>query len=225
MQTFDQPDDTYRFDDAETFSYRGREFRVRLPYDEHADPPWAQSDGHGPVSGWEPYRHNESGKSPGQVVLCRDRHHARFYDMRAAVQLARKEHWGWGRPDDPDSSAAWKAQGKTPGQIAAEAARRDFEFLRRWCDNVWHYIGVQVQLLGSLITQMDGERHETSIWGIEDDDPRYVSQTVFELADELLHEERTFDQRWAPCPHCNGSGKVARPQPVPLPLEAAGDPS
>ena len=114
---------------------QGYSVRVRVDYDEDIGPPWKWSDGHGPVSDW---RSKES-KAPGERILSEDRGSARFYDFAEAVKLARKDGWG--------------GEGATAGERAAHAAERDFEYLRGWCTDQWHYIvvGVEVSRNGAVL--------------------------------------------------------------------------
>lgn len=55
----------------------------------------------------------------------------------------------------------------------AFAAKRDYERLKAWCDDKWHYVGV-------IVTDSDGNRE--SLWGLESDNESYL----LELANELL---------------------------------------
>jgi hypothetical protein len=57
--------------------------------------------------------------------------------------------------------------GFTNGTDAAEAVRRDFEYLRRWCADQWHYCGIIV----TRVCVCCGGKGEFShsLWGIEDD--------------------------------------------------------
>jgi hypothetical protein len=117
---------------------QGYSVRVKVEYDEHADAPWDMSDGCGPVSDWR----SKASKAPGERVLAEDHGRARFYDFAAAVKLARKD--GWGAEGDA---------GMKPGEKAAHAAEKDFEFLRGWCTDQWHYVvvGVEVSRNGAVL--------------------------------------------------------------------------
>jgi hypothetical protein len=60
----------------------------------------------------------------------------------------------------------------------------DYEFLRRWCNGDWCYIGVVVTLLDHEGEDVD----DRSIWGVESDSHDYLTDTAHELADELARE-------------------------------------
>ncbi|MDP5500313.1 hypothetical protein P3775_18370 [Pseudomonas aeruginosa] len=77
----------------------------------------------------------------------------------------------------------------TAGEIAAEAARRDFEFLRGWCADQWRYVGVVVTLLDP-----QGEKTEVSdsLWGVETLHD-FHHETARQLADELA---QGYGVRW-----------------------------
>ena len=70
----------------------------------------------------------------------------------------------------------------TARQYAAAAALADFDRLRRWCDNQWHYVGVIVESLDADEDVIDS----ASIWGIESDADDYLDEVAQDLAAELL---------------------------------------
>jgi len=83
----------------------------------------------------------------------------------------------------------------------------DFDFLREWCEDRWHYVGVVVTL---LLEDEDGElqpceEYVDALWGIEfwDYDSSkngYVEETAKELAGEVAHrylKEQAERQAWA----------------------------
>lgn len=145
--------------------HNGRSFMVHLEHDESHGSPWTEEDGHGPVSNW---RSRES-KRPWERILCEDRRSVRFYDMREATKIARRD---WIDATKPK-----------PGQRAAEAAESDFQRLRAWCNDQWHYVGVVVR----PICPCCGEPIDSaaqSLWGIESDAGDYLEEVARELADQ-----------------------------------------
>lgn len=70
----------------------------------------------------------------------------------------------------------------TARQYAAAAALADFDRLRRWCDNQWHYVGVIVESLDEDEDVIDS----ASLWGIESDAGDYLDEVAQDLAAELL---------------------------------------
>lgn len=166
---------TYLYD-GETFERGGRTFKVTFPYDDSGEAPWERAEGHGPVSDWT--RRN---KVPGERVLSRDRGLKRFYDYAEAIKIAKRDGWGLG---EQELNALHSKLGKEPTrkQIAACAVEKDYEYLRRWCDNQWWYVGVVVELLDA---DGNGTGETESVWGIESDAYAYLAETANELADQI----------------------------------------
>ena len=152
---------------TEEITRDGLTFRVSHHHDDHSGEPWKEHDGHGPVTGWE-YRD----KRPGELILNEDRGTKRFYDYAEACRIARRDGW---------NAAPYHIEAETPRQQAARAALADFERLRAWCNDEWHWCGVVVTLLDD-----DGEEVDsTSLWGIDSDDDTYRADVANELAREL----------------------------------------
>ena len=168
---------------TETLTQHGKTYRVQWFYDYDMGAPWEEHDGHGIVSDW-----TRRDKHPGELVLNEDRGSRRFYDFAATVKKARAEGWNTAPYD-------WK----TKGEQAAAAALTDFENLRRWCANDWHWCGIVVSLL-------DDEGEETgidaSLWGIEDDgfcSDGYHATVVQDLIGECEYQE---NRTTYPVTHC-----------------------
>lgn len=160
--------DSYR---TETRESGTMSFRIEWVYDSECDVPWLREDGHGPVSDW-----TSDPKAPGQMVLCSDRRMYRYYDFAEAVKLARRDGWDT------------KPYGtRKPGERAHDAAMADYNYLRQWCDQQWHYCGIVVTLLDA-----DGEPDvNASLWGIEDGLPsmsEYHEEVIGELINECLSQ-------------------------------------
>lgn len=164
---------------SKTLELNGLSFRVEHKHDESTDAPWDMADGHGPVSDWRLL----DTKRAGERVLCKDRgQRARFYDYEEAMKIAKRD--GWGLSDEEKAKLASKlGREPTKGEIAARAVEKDFEFLRAWCNDEWHYIGVVVTLL-----DIDGdpiEEQSASLWGIESNAGAYLDEVAKELAEEI----------------------------------------
>lgn len=156
----------------------GLQFEVSMEFDSESESeaPWDSECGHGVVSDW-----TARDKRPGERVLCRERGRCRFYDVQATIAIAREDGWGI----DPERKAKWEAfQGRplTAGQIAAAAVEHDFQWLRGWANNEWHYMGV-------IVTVLDIEGKPThlseSVWGIESNDDQHLADIIAELKAEL----------------------------------------
>jgi hypothetical protein len=117
---------------TETATHQGRTITVKWYHDPDYGPPWQEEDGHGPVSEWV---HRD--KRPGERTLCADRSSKRFYDFQAAIALAKRD--GWDAPP---------YQTGTPGEQAVRAVEADFDWLRRWCQDDWHWVGHVVTIAG-----------------------------------------------------------------------------
>lgn len=146
----------------------GRTYRVDFYYDSDAEAPWDFCDGHGPVSDW-----TTRDKQPGELVLCTDRNMKRYYHFQLAMQEARA---GWGF--------------KT-GEEAQRAVMRDYEYLRKWCNDIWYYIGIKV----TALTENDGaveDGPDASVWGIESEgayDTYKEAQAYYEeVINDLIYE-------------------------------------
>lgn len=151
-----------------TENYRGFTIRVDWFYDSDTEAPWEHEDGHGEVSDWKPYYRGESSKAPGERVLHADRGSARFYDWQGAIAKAKSENWGLSE-EDTAALAAKLGRQPTKGDIAAEAVRRDFEYLRRWCNDDWFWCGYVVTVEG--LPELD----DRSLWGIDSDSIKYFT--------------------------------------------------
>ena len=152
---------------TETREAHGHAWTVEWVADTNMGAPWKEHDGHGPVTDWE-----SRGKRPGEMVLNSDRGYKRFYNFAEAVKMARAE--GWNTPP-----YSWPSRGAQ----AAAAAMADFERLRDWCNDGWHWCGVVVKLLDA-----DGEETgiDSSVWGIKSDGGDYFDEVIEELMTDCL---------------------------------------
>lgn len=143
-------------------------FRVEYHYDEFNGKPWEESDGHGPVSDWE-----RRDKKPGELILSKDHGSKLFYDFQEACRIALRD--GWGCPP-------YDVEGETNRQKAARAARADFEYLRGWCHDEWHWAGIVVKMLDD-----EGEEtgEEESVWGYASCDGAFMRSEAENTADSL----------------------------------------
>ena len=164
--------DAYKTD---TIEQHGKTYRIEWVFDYDMGPPWQAHDGHGEVSEW-----TRRGKKPGELVLCEDRGSRRFYDFAGSVGKAKSEGWN-------TAPYVWKSK----GEQAAEAARADYEFLRRWCANDWHWCGI-------VVTLLDDEGEDTgisaSLWGVEDEgycSRGYHATVIQDLIGECEYQENS----------------------------------
>lgn len=139
--------------------------------DEFADSPWDNCDGHGPVTDW-----TLRTKKPGERVLSSDRHHKRYYDFEEASKIALRD--GWGSADSLETD--------TPKEKARKAVESDYAYLKAWCDDKWHYVGVVV-----TVSKAGIELATESLWGIESNADSYLVEAANELIGEALTSAKT----------------------------------
>lgn len=203
----------------------GYVFKVFLVDDCDNGEPWNNCDGHGPVSNW-----TTRDKHPGEWVISSDHGTKRYYDAAEANRIAKRD--GWGLNDEAMAELTkrvnlvrTKVPGAQPGyhrvvleflpgdqwreptkgEIRAEAVRRDYEFLRGWCQDQWHYIGVCVMYLGKAEDDPDTDvrldySESKDLWGIESCSDDYIEEVAHEHIDEFLAElaaEREAEAREA----------------------------
>lgn len=162
------------------FTHGGREFIASLYADDTRETPWEHSEGHGPVRYDTARSKHEGERVMGDVDRggC-----AWLYDVQAAIALAHKDGWGVG---DDEIAALTKKHGRAPtrGEIVARAVEKDFDFLRGWCNDDWHYCGVAVQALDADGKPM-GDEFEHALWGIESNAGDYLKEVAAELAGQV----------------------------------------
>ena len=154
----------------------GETFRVALTADDYADPPWDNSDCHGPVRALR----RMDDKNPGERPLTdlRDSRGTPYvYDWQAAMKQALRD--GWGAPDG-------RRPGETAGAYAARAVEADFQYLRRWCCNDWTYICIEV-------TDRHGESTFLGCVDYEGDgrNDAHIGECVANMARDLRHDRIT----------------------------------
>jgi hypothetical protein len=164
----------------ETFTHNGRRFEMAIFTDDTSDPPWKRSDGHGPCR-WISDRER---MEPGETVLWDTRDGRYVYNRGAAIVQAARESWGL---CDKKMVRLVSRLGKKPtrAQIRYAAVLADMEFLRGWCADDWHYVGVGVRILDPHGDPI-GEDYDNAIWGIESSAGEYLQETAAELAGEIL---------------------------------------
>jgi hypothetical protein len=149
---------------TDTIEKHGKTYRIEWFFDADHGAPWQECDGHGFVTEFE-----RRSKRPGELILCDSRGSKRFYDFQASIERAKAEGWNTAPYDWP-----------TKGAQAHAAVMADYEYLRRWCNDQWHYCGI-------VVTLMDDDEEtdiSDSLWGIEDDGDSDGYHT--EVIDELI---------------------------------------
>ncbi|AOZ05924.1 TPA: hypothetical protein QDB15_000005 [Burkholderia vietnamiensis] len=90
----------------------------------------------------------------------------------------------------------------TEGELRAEAVRLDFEHLRRWAADQWHWVGVVVTLLGEDEDMDDlvANDYGHALWGIDSDSDGYLEGVAMDLMAEAAneaHRETLEAAHWA----------------------------
>ena len=158
------------YDESTHFEHDGFLLRYKIVKDVNNPPPWRNEDGHGVVNMLRPLRHMPTSArslySSSSGVIW-------YYDMAASRVKAVGE--GWGLPIK-------ESTGLTSDQIIDVAIEHDFEELKRWCDNEWWYVGVEV----TFEDAKEVNPKQASLWGIHSDDIEYIERIKHELAEETL---------------------------------------
>jgi hypothetical protein len=113
------------------FLYLGREFDYELTPDLVTGEPWKEQDGHGVVSDW-----TSRAKRPGELILAKDRTRYRYYDFAESTRIAIRDGWG------PS------LEGKTRRESARVAVLYDYQYLRGWCEDSWHWCVICMRMRG-----------------------------------------------------------------------------
>jgi hypothetical protein len=170
-----------RIFDGDTLEFKGHMFKVRIEHDDSMGEPWKEHDGHGIVSDWV-----NRDKRPGERVLNSDRGSKRLYDFQESVKIAKRDGWGLG---DEELAKLTARLGRKPTskEVTQQAVENDYEFLRSWCNDQWHWVGVIV----TMLTDDDEETvtaFDASLWGIESENAEYHREVAEELADECISQ-------------------------------------
>ena len=156
---------------------KGLTFKVETEHDSDMRAPWDENEGYGPVSEW---RHDRR-KRAGERVLSQGRGSYRFYDMAEAMKIAKRD--GWGLSDEKRAKLATKmGRAPTRAEVIAESVEQDFDYLRRWGNDDWWWMGV-------VVTLLDTEGNETlqqeSLWGLDSDSEDYAEECAQDLAQRI----------------------------------------
>jgi len=191
----------------------GYRFRVNIEDDDTFDAPWERDDGHGPVSDWtsrdklpgERVLNTDHGRKRYYDVAeatriakrdgwgLSDKAKAELLKRLCERRIVRKSSYrviDGIRCADVQMATVYLRDPEKPltrGEITAEAVRLDYEYLRRWCNDDWRYVGV---IVTHLPDNMDDDEVEIdyrfALWGIESDADDYIEETAHELIDECI---------------------------------------
>lgn len=169
-------------DDGDTFEHGTRTFTVRIEYDDWMAAPWDEHDGHGPV------RCEYGGtKRAGERVLSSERGSVCYYDWQEATKIAKRDGWGisW---DERRSFALKHWRQPTRKEVVRMALQSDYDYLRRWLNDQWHWVYVRVECDDPI----HGEQYR-SLGGLQSDDYDYITEVAYQLADEINDDLNLLD--------------------------------
>ena len=150
---------------------REREYRITIHPDYDIRAPWEEYDGYGIVSEW-----TTRDKRAGELILAIDGRSYRFYDFAGTMRKAYAEGWGV----SVEVRAAMTAKlGRVPttGEITEASVMRDYEYLRGWCNDAWHWVYVKVTDIANGKYEMLG--------GLSSDDGEAVRSVTDDMIDTL----------------------------------------
>lgn len=170
---------------TETIEHCGIAVLIEYFYDQDAGKPWENSDGHGVIRSAYSY-YGKPEKKPGEVLIQGERGSYWIYDWQESTRIAKRDGWGVSNPP----------AGLTRKQITQLAVQKDFDFLRGWLDDDWHYVG-------AVCTVLDSDGEETDIsdscWGFEtlNDYHETAGREMAESLAESIHKARLHQWRAA----------------------------
>jgi len=163
-----------------TEEYKGHTITLEWEHDQDTESPWEHEDGHGPVTDWV-----TRDKRAGERVLVSDRRSRRYYDFAEAVKIAKRDGWGL-HAKHITELAAKLGRKPTKKEIIAESVERDFEYLRRWCNDDWYWCG--------YIVKIQGTNYHESLWGIDSDSQSDFESEAIGYAKRWLDSELSENQ-------------------------------
>ncbi|WP_152601589.1 hypothetical protein [Burkholderia paludis] len=182
-----------------TFELEGYSFRAHFERDDDISELWANHDGHGVASDWtrrnkrpgevvlvsdrasrryyDIAASNQIAKNDGWGLSEEDQAELIKRLSKKIVRRVKRAEYqianGLRVPrlalETVETPGIDPSKRLTGCKIRAEAVRRDFEFLRQWCNEQWEYMWVKVTILrsnddGELV---EGEHFSDSVGGVE----------------------------------------------------------
>lgn len=155
-------DDAHGYDGENTVALpNGWSLKFEIQRDDDSHEPWKECDGHGVVSS----RYEEGFWSLGN----------QYYDWKASLKIAKRDRWGC-KPYDSST--------------AMDAVKADYEFLRRWCEDDWWWIGCIV----TLYDEHGDELNSESCWGFDSDSMDYLASEARSWAAHMVVKQRKAER-------------------------------
>lgn len=174
----------------QTYQRYGFDFQVEISFDDTCEPPWMHNDGHGEV------REMHDQKRPGERPFKHGWHNKRsslMYDWQGAIKLAHKDGW------NITNERAEKLGIKKLKHRRAQAVEDDFEYLRRWANDVWHWVIIQVTCVQTDVMECIG--------GVESDADDHIAELVNELIDQVAPLTQFERKVFQAAEKANGCGR------------------
>lgn len=169
------------------FEHNDRTFTLRIEYDTLMGPPWEEHDFHGPVREERQGDICHPSKRAGERVMHHDGRYWWFYDWQEATRIAKRDGWGISREER--IAFAWKHwRCPTNKEVVRIALQRDFDYLRRWTSDQWHWV--------YIVVECDDRIHGKvgrSVGGYESDCDDFLMMAARGLADEINNELDLLD--------------------------------
>ena len=155
------------YDGEETTTLpNGWQIKVEFQRDDDTGEPWNEHDGHGLV-----YETHKREEYMGDWELNSERGWYRYYDWKESLKIAKRDRWG-AKPYDTST--------------AMDAVKVDYEWLRRWCNDDWWWVGMIVTLLDEADNEIDSD----SCWGYDSDSIDYLCSEARNWAARMIRKER-----------------------------------
>ena len=156
---------------GDTLVIDGFSVELTIGQDDSMEAPWKESDGNGVIS--EPTTRR---KQAGEKILYWDRGISTYYNIAETIKKATEEGWGLSEEE---------SKGLTKKQIIAKSVDNNFERMKAWCDNKWHYVifTVKVRFEGTKMGSM-------SSGGLESDHIEHNEDVVQECFETAMNEAK-----------------------------------
>jgi hypothetical protein len=195
---------------TETRAIDGKDYRVEWEYDEHNGAPEVESDGYGvvadmdydPAEYLDDYDYEVNGEPDMEEVIrhqmmrplqryVRYMHARKYYDVWETMKRAKKDGWRDLKfeLENPDATEEQKLMG---------AVDADYDYLRGWYEDDWHWCCITVIALDK---EGDDTGHEESLCGICSDDKEHHEEVIRDLTQQIEYHvkiEATKDQMELP---------------------------
>lgn len=156
--------------------FKDHRIEISIHHDTDMGPPWTEHDGHGEVTEWE-----RRDKRPGELILHTDGRDKRFYDYAATMIIAKRDGWGISEKAQKEFVSKHGRQ-PTKGEVCHLSVMHDFEYLKRWCNDEWHWLGYTTEIITPEDERIDGD----SCWGF--DEQEYMVEEAQGQAEWKINE-------------------------------------